>query len=190
LPDSGRSPARGRALARPRDRIRGPAASKASKQIRAQVEKLALIEGSATEVIAPVAGKTTSAVLVASLGDPSKYDCPSAYVKALGLNLKEKSSGKTKGGLHITKRGPGIARLFLYLAVLRLIQRDRIVRSWYAKKISRGGPKQKAIIALMRKLASALWHVARGAVFDSSRLFDTARLRLAEANNEVPQPST
>jgi transposase len=46
---------------------------------------------------------------------------------------EEKSSGKTKGGLHITKRGPGIARLFLYLAALRLIQRDRIIRAWYAK---------------------------------------------------------
>lgn len=165
---------------------------KISKRIRAQVEKLALAEGSATEVMAPVVGKTTSAVLVAGVGDPSKYDCPSAYVKALGLNLKEKSSGKQKGGLHITKRGPSIARLFLYLAVLRLIQRDRIARAWYAKKIARDGGKnkQKALIALMRKLASALWHVARGAVFDSSRLFDTARLRLAPTNNEVSQPST
>jgi transposase len=164
---------------------------KASKQIRAQVEKLAVTEGSATEVMAPVVGKTTSAVLVAGVGDPTKYDCPSAYVKALGLNLKEKSSGKSKGGLHITKRGPGIARLFLYLAVLRLIQRDRIVRAWYAKKISRdGGRKQKALIALMRKLASALWHVARGAVFNSSRLFNTARLRLTQTNDEVTQPST
>lgn len=165
---------------------------KSSKRIRAQVEKLALAEGSATEVMAPVVGKTTSAVLVAGVGDPSKYDCPSAYVKALGLNLKEKSSGKQKGGLHITKRGPGVARLFLYLAVLRLIQRDRIARAWYAKKIARDGGKnkQKALIALMRKLASALWHVARGAVFDSSRLFDTARLRLAPTTNEVSQPST
>jgi transposase len=165
---------------------------KISKRIRAQVETLALTQGSATEIMAPVVGKTTSAVLVASVGDPTKYDCASAYVKALGLNLKENSSGKSKkSGLHITKRGPSIARLFLYLAVLRLIQRDRIVRAWYAKKIARdGGRKQKALIALMRKLASALWHVARGAVFDSSRLFDTARLRLAPTNNEVPQPST
>lgn len=166
---------------------------KASKRIRAQVEKLALTEGSTTEIMAPVVGKTTSAVLVAGVGDPTRYGCPSAYVKALGLNLKEHSSGKSKkSGLHITKRGPGIARLFLYLAVLRLIQRDRIARAWYAKKIARDGGtnKQKALIALMRKLASALWHVARGAVFDSSRLFDTARLRLAPTNNEVSQPST
>lgn len=164
---------------------------KAAKQARAKVEKLALIEGTATEPMASVVGKTTAAVLVAGVGAPTKFDCPSAYVKALGLNLKEKSSGKTKGGLHITKRGPGIARLFLYLAALRLIQRDRIIRAWYAKKISRdAGCKQKALIALMRKLASALWHVARGEVFDSSKLFDVSRLRLAPTSDEVPQPST
>jgi transposase len=164
---------------------------KASKQFRARVEKLSLTEGSTTAVMSPIVGKTTSAVLVASTGSPTKYDSPSAYVKALGLNLKERSSGDFKGGLHITKRGPGIARLFLYLAVLRLLQRDHIVRAWYVKKVARdAGRKHKALVALMRKLASALWHVARGAVFDSSRLFDTARLRLAQANNEVLQPNT
>ncbi|WP_157595158.1 IS110 family transposase [Plesiocystis pacifica] len=164
---------------------------KAAKKARAKVEKLALLEGSATKAMAPVVGKATSAVLVAGVGCPTKYDCPASYVKALGLNLKEKSSGKSKGGLHITKRGPGIARLFLYLAVLRLIQRDRIVRAWYAKKVSRdAGRKQKALIALMRKLVSALWHVAHGAVFDSKKLFDVSRLKLAPTTDEVPQPST
>jgi hypothetical protein len=128
---------------------------------------------------------------VAGVGNPTKFECPNAYVKALGLNLKEKSSGKSKGGLHITKRGPGMARLFLYLAALRLIQRDRVARAWYAKKVSRdAGRKQKALIALMRKLASGLWHVAQGAAFDSTKLFDVARLRLAPANDEVPQPNT
>lgn len=164
---------------------------KASKRARAKVESLVVIEGTATAIMTTVVGKTTSAVLVAGIGAPTKYDSPSAYVKALGLNLKERSSGTLKGGLHITKRGPGIARLFLYLAVLRLIQRDRIVRAWYAKKVTRdAGRKHKALVALMRKLASALWHVARGAVFDSSRLFDATRLALTQTNDEVLQPNT
>jgi hypothetical protein len=33
----------------------------------------------------------------------------------------------------------------------------------------------KAVVALMRKLARALWHVGRGALFDPSKLFDTRR---------------
>ncbi len=164
---------------------------KAAKKARNQLEKLAMLEGSATKALAPVVGKSTSAVLVASVGEPKKYSSPSAFVKALGLNLKEKSSGKSKGGLHLTKRGPGIARLFLYLAVLRLLQRDRIARAWYAKKVVRdGGRKQKALVALMRKLASALWHVADGAAFDSAKLFDIRRLCLTPSTGETPLPNT
>ena len=48
----------------------------------------------------------------------------------------------------------------------------------------------KEALEVMRKLASALWHVARGEVFDSSKLFDTTRLRLAATNDEVQQPSS
>ena len=123
-------------------------------------------------------GKTTAAVLVASVGDPQHYHSPRAYLKSLGLNLKEKSSGKEKGALHITKRGPSIARMFLFMAALRMIARDPVVRAWYASKVRRSGGKQKSkgVVAIMRKLTMAMWHVARGSPFDVTRLFDVARL--------------
>ena len=35
------------------------------------------------------------------------YHCAEAYRKAMGLNLKERSSGRYQGQLKITKRGPG-----------------------------------------------------------------------------------
>jgi transposase len=157
-------------------------AQKLSKKLRARIEKLSSSEG-ATQEMAPVIGKTTAAVLVAALGDPQNYDSATSYLKSTGLNLKEKSSGKTKGALHITKRGPGLVRLYLYLAVLRLIQRDQVVRAWYAKKVKRQGglAKSKAVVAIMRKLVLALWSVARGEPFDSTRLFDTSRLNLTAA---------
>lgn len=123
-------------------------------------------------------GASTSGMLVASGVDPRKYASPGAFEKALGLNLRERSSGTKKGGLHITKRGDGLARQLLYLAVLRLIQSDPVVRAWYRKKVERDGGKYKvrAVVAVMRKLAKALWHVARGAPFDATKLFDTAKL--------------
>jgi hypothetical protein len=36
----------------------------------------------------------------------------------------------------------------------------------------------KAIIAIMRKLVTALWHVARGKTFDTRKLFNVERLGL------------
>ena len=108
----------------------GRRAQKASNKARRRVEKLTKTSPSAREM-SDVVGKTTAAVLVAAVGDPRNYESPSSYEKSVGLNLKETSSGKKKGGLHITKRGPGIARLFLFMAVLRLIQEDDVIRAWY-----------------------------------------------------------
>lgn len=151
----------------------------AMNKAKKKVEILTDEEGPAREM-REVVGKTTAAVLVAAAGDPKDYGSSAAYQKSLGLNLKEKSSGNFQGALHISKRGSGVARHFLYLAALRLLKNDRVVRAWYSKKVGRQGGtlKNKAVIAIMRKLARALWHVARGAPFDSSKLFDVARLRL------------
>ena len=151
------------------------AAQEARKQVRAR--------GRGHDAIARMAhqvGEVTAAVIVVKAGEPEGFGSASAYVKAMGLNLKERSSGKHKGQLKITKRGPGLVRQYLYLATLRLVQRsgDPLMRAWYLRKVKRDGGrvKHKAIVALMRKLAAALYHVGRGADFDSSKLFDSRRL--------------
>lgn len=130
--------------------------------------------------MAEVLGTKTAAALVAELGDPGRYRNASCYEKALGLNLVEDSSGLHQGLRRISKRGPGLARWYLYLAVLRLIQRDGLVRAWYEAKVARdGGVKGKALVAVMRKLSRALWHVVQGSRFDARLLFDASRLEVA-----------
>jgi transposase len=127
--------------------------------------------------MANVVGKTTSLVLEATQGTPLDYANPHSYLKGLGLNLKERSSGKHTGQLKITKRGPGKARKYLYFTALRWSNKDPVIAAWYQKKVKRdGGIKGKAIIAVMRKLALSLWYVARGEAFDSRKLFNTHAL--------------
>jgi len=123
-------------------------------------------------------GKATAAVLMVKLGHSSNYDSASAYQKAAGLNLKEKSSGKHKGQLKITKRGSGDVRRYLYLTAIRLPQTDPVIKSWYMKKVDShpGRSRNVAVVAVMRKLIKALWHVGKGAEFDSSLLFDVKQL--------------
>ncbi len=77
------------------------------------------------------------------------------------------------------KRGSKKARKYLYFAAMRLTKSDELTGAWYEKKVQRdGGKRRKAIIAVMRKLAKALWHVGRGAKFDSSKLWDASRLEV------------
>lgn len=130
------------------------------------------------QAMAPVLGKRTAVVLGCLLGPPETYPNAASYLKAMGLNLKERSSGKHQGRLMITKRGSGTVRRYLFMAVLRLIQNDPIIQQWYQHKVNRDGGrmKMKAVVAVMRKLGRALWHVAQGQAFDATRLVDVKHL--------------
>ena len=122
--------------------------------------------------MAQVVGRVTACVLWSVLGDPNRYHCGAAYIKAMGLNLKERSSGKYQGKLKITKRGSGVARRCLYFAAMRQVQ-TRPVRDWYEAKKGRDGDRGRvALIAVTRKLGLALHAVASGEQpFDAWCLF-------------------
>ncbi len=120
---------------------------------------------------AEIVGTTTACVLHSIFGNPLRYHCGEAYRKAMGLNLKERSSGKYKGKLKITKRGPSMGRRWLYFAAMRLIQTPAL-KGWYEAKKHKN--KEKAlivIVAMMRKLPLVLHAVARGEPFDINRVF-------------------
>lgn len=128
-----------------------------------------------------VVGVATAGVFAAMLGELDRYPCAKALLKAAGLNLKVRSSGKRAGQLTITKRGSGVVRRWLYMATLRWIQAEPIARAWYQSKLARnGGITFKAITALMRKLLAGLYHVARGGDLVLSKLFDLARLDISK----------
>ena len=149
------------------------------KAVKKEVEKLSQANES-TRNISKVVGKSTAAIVVTFCGDPLEHASCKHWLKSFGLNLKEKSSGKHKGRLMITRRGSGRSRRWLYFAALRLINKDETVKSWYSKKVARdGGIKMKAIIAIMRKLVKGLWYVARGDRFDTSKMFNRKCLGLA-----------
>jgi transposase len=96
----------------------------------------------------------------------------------MGLNLKERSSGRFQGQLKITKRGPGRVRRWLYFAAMRACQLPE-VNPWYeAKKQRENNRGRKALVAIMRKLSLALYQVgARGAKYEARKLFPGGPLK-------------
>jgi transposase len=117
-------------------------------------------------------GIPTACVLWTCTGDPRNYHAAAAYRKAMGLNLKERSSGAYQGQIGISKRGSARARQWLFFAALRLVQHSG-VRPWYeAKKARNEDDARKVVVAVMRKLAMALYHIGvRGEEFQPRRLF-------------------
>ena len=150
-----------------------------ARQERLRVESLVRARPEYVEMGKAV-GLATAAVLVATGGDPTSYPSAASWVKSLGLNLKERSSGKRKGQLAISKRGPGLARKYLYLVAMRWLKDEPIVRAWYDKKFERDGRRSKrALVAVMRKAARGVWCVAHGEAFDARRLFNVEHLGLS-----------
>ena len=109
-------------------------------------------------------GAATLAVLWSEVGDPVAYSSAGAYLKAFGLNLKERSSGKRRGQLAVSKRGPAMSRRWLFYWAMRAVQRDEL-KGWYEAFIQVGNGsssgehrKMMGLIAMMRKLCKSLWH--------------------------------
>ena len=132
-----------------------------------------------------VVGVPTACLLWVYTEDPRQYYAAAAYRKALGLNLIERSSGKFKGTLHISKRGSSRSRQWLYLATLRLVQKAG-VRSWYeAKKARNADAGKRVLVALMRKLSMALYQVGvHQQEFNTRRLFQKIMGRLKSSEQE------
>ncbi|HEY5139069.1 MAG TPA: transposase, partial [Methylococcales bacterium] len=147
--------------------------SRQQKQATKQALEAIVENDEALREMGRTVGKVTTAVLISLHLDPRCFATPKSYQKALGVNLTEKSSGQINGRLRLSKRGSAIARKFLYLAALRLLANDPMVGKWYeAKKDERA--KLKTVIALMRKLPLALWHIERGERFDAGKLLKVA----------------
>ena len=135
-------------------------------------------------------GEPTACMLYALVGDPTRFHCGAAYRKSIGLNLKERSSGKYKGQLKITKRGNSQARRWLYLAALRAVQKPGVAE-WYAAKKKRDKDKAlPGIVGVMRKLVLSVHHVCRtGERWDWQRVFPGCPLDHRSAPpDDLPPP--
>ena len=84
--------------------------------------------------MATVVGPGCAAAIVSLVGSPLDFESASALEKAMGLNLKERSSGNKQGKLSLTKRGPAQLRQLMYMASLRLVKDNAIVARWYRER--------------------------------------------------------
>jgi len=143
--------------------------SRCQRQTAKQLLEASVVADAGLKEMAAAIGKLTTAILIGLHLDPRHFSSARSYQKALGLNLTEKSSGQYHGQLKLSKRGSATARKYLYLAALRLIQKDPVIGQWYQNKAD-PKVKMKTVIACLRKLAKALWYVARGERFDARKL--------------------
>jgi transposase len=98
--------------------------------------------------------------LLSRIGDIKRFKNPDSLANYFGLTPGcHNTGGKHRVG-GITKRGNAIARNVLNFAVLHITRKDPAMKEWHKKIKKRRGAKT-AKVAVMRRLATIIWHILR-----------------------------
>jgi transposase len=109
----------------------------------------------------PGAGAYGSLALAARLGRIERFPRPASLANYWGLTPGCRNSGEATDRLgSITKQGSATARFILGQIVLHVLRRDGTMRAWYLRIKKRRGSKI-ARVAVMRRLATILWHMVK-----------------------------
>jgi transposase len=107
----------------------------------------------------PGCGAYSSLALASRIGSIERFPRPSSLANYWGLTPGCRNSGEATDRLgSITKQGSATARFILGQLVLHVLRRDGAMRAWYGRIKKRRGSKI-ARVAVMRRLATILWHM-------------------------------
>jgi transposase len=121
-------------------------------------------------------GTLTALTFRLELGEPNRFHNRREVGAYCGLVPTQSESGETtdcKG--HITHQGPPRIRRVLCQAAHVWVRWDPGARATYEHLVARNSKKRKkiALVAMMRRLAIRLWHLAKGDGLPEDRLAAT-----------------
>ncbi len=101
--------------------------------------------------------------LSAAIGDIERFSQSKKLVAYLGLNPSVCQSGNYEGATALQRHGRGPLRALLIQSAKKLLQVPNPLQKWGLAVAARRG-RNKAAVAVARKLTVAIWHVLRGHV--------------------------
>jgi transposase len=105
---------------------------------------------------------SSTAVILSFVGDLRQLNHGSQLLRKAGLNLAERSSGKYKDKVKITKRGNSLLRKHLYLTITHLLSYHSVFQELHAENVQvKRMTKMQSIMKLIGKLARMLVAMAR-----------------------------
>jgi transposase len=107
----------------------------------------------------PGAAAYSSLGLASRIGDIRRFKHPRSLANYWGLTPGSRNSGEATQRLgSITKQGSALARFLLGQLVLHVLRDDAWMRNWF-RGIKRRRGSKIARVAVMRRLATILWHM-------------------------------
>jgi len=109
----------------------------------------------------PGAGAYSSLALACRIGSIERFPHARSLAHYWGLTPRSRNSGDATQRLgSITKQGSALARFLLAQMVMHVLRRDLVLKDWYRRIKRRRGAKI-ARVAVMRRLATILWHLVK-----------------------------
>ena len=132
------------------------------EQVEAVIQERHM-KSDAAAVLATIPGCAcySSLALASRIGPIERFPRPGSLANYWGLTPRCRNSGEITDRLgSITKQGSAMARFILGQLVLHVLRRDAAMRAWYGRIKRRRGSKI-ARVAVMRRLATIIWHMIK-----------------------------
>jgi transposase len=101
-------------------------------------------------------GRYSALLIVAEIGEPTRFKNPRQVGAYAGLTARVHQSGKTEHRGGISKQGSRWLRWILVQAAMKLVRRDERLANFYTRIRKRAG-RNVARVAVARKLAGICW---------------------------------
>ena len=123
----------------------------------------------------PGVAKFTATSLACRVGRIERFPRARSLANYWGLTPGCRNSGENHQRLgHITKAGSNMARWLLAQVTLHVLRKDARLREWF-KRIKRRRGSTIARVAVMRKLATIIWHIlSKRKTYAECRALDAA----------------
>jgi transposase len=126
--------------------------------------------------------------LIAAIGDIKRFASARKLSAYFGLNPSVEQSGNYEGPTALKRHGCGAIRALLVQSAKKLLQVDNPLQKWGLAVAMRRG-RNKAAVAVARKLCVAVWHVMQGHVIGAIERMDTLHTKLHKLATELGVPT-
>jgi len=122
--------------------------------------------------------------VVSAVGDVQRFTHSRKLVAYLGLNPSVSQSGNSEGGSALKRHGRGPLRALLIQSGKKLLEVSNPLQKWGLSLAARRG-RNRAAVAVARKLTVAIWHVLMGHTIGALERIDTLQTKLGKFATEV-----
>jgi transposase len=112
----------------------------------------------------PGIGVVTAASFLGEIGDPRRFNNPRQISKMAGYNLVENSSGQSKSGTVISKRGRKSLRSILYqMAIIMVALNTEMKKLYEYLKTRQNNPlkRKQALVVISKKIITVIYNLVK-----------------------------